>query len=216
MLTTARLRAPAPLVSRALKGRLGSWRALRGRDIGASFRTRVGPSRRFSARIGRATGRRRDEPAETRAPRVPCLKRPARLMARPERARYRGVLQDARGAEPALQRPGRTTAGRPPTGPARRVPCLKRPARLMARPERARYWGVLQDARRAEPALQRTDRTTAGRPPVRRAALQRRIGDARRIIHPTPFRRAVMNLWTILAWVGRIGFGAFFVKSGVS
>src|SRR5256714_10110312 len=36
------------------------------------------------------------------------------------------------------------------------------------------------------------------------------------IIHPTPFRRAVMNLWTILAWVGRIGFGAFFVKSGVS
>src|SRR2546421_31430 len=109
MLTTARLRGPAPVVSRALKGRLGSWRALRGRDIGASFRTRVGPSRRFSARIGRATGRRRDEPGETRAPRVPCLKRPARLMARPERARYWGVLQDARRAEPALQRTDRTS-----------------------------------------------------------------------------------------------------------
>ena len=25
-----------------------------------------------------------------------------------------------------------------------------------------------------------------------------------------------MNLWTILAWVGRIGFAAFFVKAGVS
>src|SRR5437868_6081637 len=62
---------PAPVVSRVLKGRLGSWRALRGRDIGASFRTRVGPSRRFSARIGRATGRRRGEPGETRAPSGP-------------------------------------------------------------------------------------------------------------------------------------------------
>src|SRR5256714_418471 len=97
-------------------------RALRGREIGAGFKTRVGLSRRLSARIGRATGRRRDEPGETRAPRVPCLKRPARLMARPERARYWGVLQDARGAEPALQRTDRTAAGRPPTGPAPVVP----------------------------------------------------------------------------------------------
>src|SRR5256886_9967961 len=109
MLTTAPLGRPAPVFARALKGRLGSWRALRGRDIGAAFGARVGPGRRFSARIGRATGRRRDEPGETRAPRVPCLKRPARLTARPERARYRGVLQDARGAEPALQRTDRTS-----------------------------------------------------------------------------------------------------------
>src|SRR5205085_5114377 len=31
-----------------------------------------------------------------------------------------------------------------------------------------------------------------------------------------PHRSAVMNLWTILAWVGRIGFAAFFVRAGVS
>src|SRR2546429_651805 len=98
MLTTAPLRGPAPVVSRALKGRLGSWRALRGRDIGASFRTRVGPSRRFIARIGRPTGR---PPGGPRARRVPCLKTPARLLARPERARDSRVLHEARGAAPA-------------------------------------------------------------------------------------------------------------------
>src|SRR2546421_3996600 len=53
----SRERRARPRLTRALKGRLGARRALRGRDIGASFRTRVGPSRRFSARIGR----RRDD-----------------------------------------------------------------------------------------------------------------------------------------------------------
>src|SRR5205823_3001578 len=44
-----------------------------------------------------------------------------------------------------------------------------------------------------------------------------RAGPGRATYHSPqlPHRSAVMNLWTILAWVGRIGFAAFFVKAGV-
>src|SRR2546429_4430727 len=85
----------------------------------------------------------------------------------------RGALDGTRAPGRAWGRAGASAHGSDDGGTttdgthARRVPCLKRPARLMARPERARYWGVLQDARGAEPALQRTDRTGEA-PPTRR------------------------------------------------